>query len=168
MKNKRTLVNSYIDIVLVTRFRIFCTNNNIKVVIQNNAFLTDPFVYEFQRTSLYISGQLWSRYKLSIINHFYCSTFSIQSQKIIGSPKIKVFWPSPVIIMRLKWKRSRLIWHGFIIKLLHYSIDQLYINVRYHNKKLIEDCLSIISSFIYVLAFKIILLKIYFYYTYFA
>ena len=45
MKNKRTLFNLYKDIVLVTRVRIFCTtlftNNNIKVVIQINAFLTD-------------------------------------------------------------------------------------------------------------------------------
>ena len=46
MNNKRTLVNLYQDIVLVTRVRIFCTtlftNNNIKVVIQINAFLADP------------------------------------------------------------------------------------------------------------------------------
>ena len=45
MANKRTLLNLYKDIVLVTRLRIFCTtlltNNNIKVVIQINAFLTD-------------------------------------------------------------------------------------------------------------------------------
>ena len=44
MNNKRTLVNSYKDIVLVTRVRIFFTklftNNNIKVVIQTN---TMPF-----------------------------------------------------------------------------------------------------------------------------
>ena len=43
MNNKITLVNLYQDIVLVTRVRIFCTalftNNNIKVVIQIDAFL---------------------------------------------------------------------------------------------------------------------------------
>ena len=43
MNNKRTLVNLYKDVVLVTHVRIFCTvlltNNNIKVVIQINAFL---------------------------------------------------------------------------------------------------------------------------------
>ena len=45
INNKRKLVNLYKDIVLVTRVRIFCTtlftNNNIKVVIQINAFLMD-------------------------------------------------------------------------------------------------------------------------------
>ena len=43
MNNKRTSVNLYKDIVLVTRVRIFCTtlftNNNIKVVIQMNVSL---------------------------------------------------------------------------------------------------------------------------------
>ena len=43
INNKRTLVNLYKDIVLVTRVRIFCTalftNDNKKVVIQINAFL---------------------------------------------------------------------------------------------------------------------------------
>ena len=43
INNKRTLVNLYKDIALVTRVRIFCstlfTNNNIKVVIQIDAFL---------------------------------------------------------------------------------------------------------------------------------
>ena len=47
MYNKRTLVNLYTDIVLVTLVRIFCTtlftNNNIKVVIQMHTFLMDPF-----------------------------------------------------------------------------------------------------------------------------
>ena len=42
MCNKRTLVNLYKDIVLVTRVRIFCTtlftNNNIKVMIQMHTF----------------------------------------------------------------------------------------------------------------------------------
>ena len=46
MNNKRTLVNFYKDIVLVTRVQIFCTalftNNNIKVEIESNDFLTDP------------------------------------------------------------------------------------------------------------------------------
>ena len=46
MKNKRALVNLYKDIVWVTRVRIFCTtlftNNNIKVVIQIDAFLAHP------------------------------------------------------------------------------------------------------------------------------
>ena len=45
INNKRTLVNLYKDIVLVTRLLIFCTtlftNNNIKVVIQMHAFLFD-------------------------------------------------------------------------------------------------------------------------------
>ena len=45
MNKKRALVNSYKDIVLVTRVRMFCTalftNNNIKVVIQIDAFLAD-------------------------------------------------------------------------------------------------------------------------------
>ena len=48
MNNKRTLVNLYKDIVLVTSVRIFCTtlftNNNIKVMIQINAFLTDHYI----------------------------------------------------------------------------------------------------------------------------
>ena len=47
INNKRTLVNLNKDIVLVTCVRIFCTalfnNNNIKVVIQMSAFLTDNF-----------------------------------------------------------------------------------------------------------------------------
>ena len=42
INNKRTLVNSYKDIVLVTCQHIFCTilfiNNNIKVVIQMYTF----------------------------------------------------------------------------------------------------------------------------------
>ena len=45
MNNKRTLLNLSKDIVLATRVRSFCTllftNNNIKVVIQINAFPTD-------------------------------------------------------------------------------------------------------------------------------
>ena len=45
MNNKRTSVNLYKDIVLVTRLRIFCmtlfTNNNIKVVIQIHTLLMD-------------------------------------------------------------------------------------------------------------------------------
>ena len=45
MNNKRTLVNLYKDIVLVTRVHIFCTtlftNNNIEVVIQMHIFLMD-------------------------------------------------------------------------------------------------------------------------------
>ena len=49
MNNKRTLVDFNKDIVLVTRLRIFCTalftNNNIKVVIQIDAFLAHHFWY---------------------------------------------------------------------------------------------------------------------------
>ena len=45
MNNKRTLVNLYKDIVLVTRVRIFCTplftNNKIKVVIPMHSFQFD-------------------------------------------------------------------------------------------------------------------------------
>jgi hypothetical protein len=45
INNKRTLVNLYKDIVLVTRVHIFCTtlftNNNIKVVIKMHTFLMD-------------------------------------------------------------------------------------------------------------------------------
>ena len=45
MNNKRTLVNLYKDIELVTRVRIFCTtmftHNNVKFVIQMHAFLMD-------------------------------------------------------------------------------------------------------------------------------
>ena len=45
MNNKRTSVDLYKDIVLVTRVRIFYTtfftNNNIKVVIQMHTFLMD-------------------------------------------------------------------------------------------------------------------------------
>ena len=48
MNGKRALVNSYKDIVLVTPVRIFCTklftNNNIKVVIQIDAFLAHHLV----------------------------------------------------------------------------------------------------------------------------
>ena len=48
MNNKRALVNLYKDIVLVTHVRIFCTalltNNNIKVVIQINAFLAHQVI----------------------------------------------------------------------------------------------------------------------------
>ena len=44
-KTKRTLVNLYKDIVLVTCVRIFCTtlftNSNIKVMIQMLTFLID-------------------------------------------------------------------------------------------------------------------------------
>ena len=47
INNKRTLINSYKDIVLVTSVRIFCTtlftDNNIKVVIQMHSFQFDPF-----------------------------------------------------------------------------------------------------------------------------
>ena len=47
INNKRTLVNLYKDIALVTRVRIFCTtlfsNNNIKIVIQMHTFLMDLF-----------------------------------------------------------------------------------------------------------------------------
>jgi hypothetical protein len=43
MKNKRALVNLYKDIVLVARVCSFCTalftNNNLKVMIQIDAFL---------------------------------------------------------------------------------------------------------------------------------
>ena len=59
MKNRRTLVNLYKEIVLVTLVRIFYstlfTNNNIKVVIQTNAFLTrvQIKVYFFDNTELY-------------------------------------------------------------------------------------------------------------------
>ena len=46
MNNKRSLVNLYKDIVLVTRVRIFCmalfTNNKIKVVAQIDAFPPHP------------------------------------------------------------------------------------------------------------------------------
>ena len=48
INNKRTLVNLYKDIVLVTRVRIFCTalftNKNIKVVIQIDAFLAHLWI----------------------------------------------------------------------------------------------------------------------------
>ena len=47
MNKNRVLVNLYKDIVLVTRARMFCTalftNNNIKVVIQIDAFLAHLF-----------------------------------------------------------------------------------------------------------------------------
>ena len=46
INNKRTLVNLYYDIVLVTSIRIFCTTlftNNIKVVIQIHSFQFDHF-----------------------------------------------------------------------------------------------------------------------------
>ena len=50
MNNKRTLVDSYKDIVLVTRTcTIFCTTlfteDNIEVVIQMHTFLMDPRSY---------------------------------------------------------------------------------------------------------------------------
>ena len=53
---KKTSVNLYKDIVLVTRVRIFCatlfTNNNIKIVIKSSTFLihsTFPFPLFFRR-----------------------------------------------------------------------------------------------------------------------
>ena len=60
MNKKRALVNLYKDIVLVTRVCIFCTtlftNNNIKFVIQYNAFLTDQFL-------LYLTKELTLKLK---------------------------------------------------------------------------------------------------------
>ena len=57
MNKKRALVNLYKDIVLVTRVRIFYTalftNNNIKVVIQIDAFLAHLFI-----TIFYLSNEL--------------------------------------------------------------------------------------------------------------
>ena len=82
---------------------------------------------------------------------------------------MKVYWPSPVISVCLKWKlyHPAAIYaasHRFLIKLRHNGIDQV-IYVSYHNIELIDDCLSIIASFIYEVAFKMILKKIYFYKT---
>ena len=62
MKYKRTLNHLNKDIVLVTRVRIFCTtlftSNNIKVVIQINAFrtdiITDDLLYITHRASAYL------------------------------------------------------------------------------------------------------------------
>ena len=49
MINKRTLVNLYNDIVLVTRVRIFCTtlftNNNMHKSRDSNAYLSDGSMY---------------------------------------------------------------------------------------------------------------------------
>ena len=46
INNKKTLVNLYKVIVLVTRVRILCTtlftNNNIKIVIKSHTFLFHP------------------------------------------------------------------------------------------------------------------------------
>ena len=54
VNNKRTFVNLFKDIVLVTRISIICTtlftNINIKVVIQRHAFLMDQFWF-FQKFS---------------------------------------------------------------------------------------------------------------------
>ena len=50
INNKKTLVNLYEDIVLVTRERIFCTtmftNNNIKIVIKSSTVLDHHFTNE--------------------------------------------------------------------------------------------------------------------------
>ena len=49
INNKKTLVNLYKDIVLVTRVRIFCTtlftNNNIKIVVKSHTFLFHLYLY---------------------------------------------------------------------------------------------------------------------------
>ena len=51
INNKRTLVNLYKDIVLVTRVRIFSTalftSNNIKLVIQIDAFLVYHIIHVY-------------------------------------------------------------------------------------------------------------------------
>ena len=50
INNKKTFVNIYEDIVLVTRVRIFCTtlftNNNIKIVIKSSTFLDNPYRFK--------------------------------------------------------------------------------------------------------------------------
>ena len=69
MNNKRTLVNLYKDIVLVTRVRIFCTtlftNNNIKVVIQIHTFLMDHITFE-------MTNHLVTVKNLSTFYYFQC------------------------------------------------------------------------------------------------
>ena len=56
MNNKRTLVNLYKDIVLVTCLQIFCvtlfTNNSIKVVIQIHSFQFDRLIYQYSILAL--------------------------------------------------------------------------------------------------------------------
>ena len=102
MINKRTLVNLYKDIVLVTLVRIFCTtlftNNNIKVVIQMLTFLMDQFSqysiimmlpksfrlndfehsYQYLKTMKYIKKEIFNR-KNPIGTVFKVSIFYILS-----------------------------------------------------------------------------------------
>ena len=63
MNKKRSLVNLYKDIVLVTRVRIFCTalftNNNIKVVIQIDAFLAHHLKCTFVDFKVHVKNQLF-------------------------------------------------------------------------------------------------------------
>ena len=54
--------------------------------------------------------------------------FNVDYHKIVN----KVYWPSPVISIRLKWKLCHLAAiyvaiHRFLIKFRHYGIDQLYL-----------------------------------------
>ena len=65
----------------------------------------------------------------------------------------KVYWPSSVISIRLKWKRRHLTWHlgrthRFLIKLRHYGINQL--NLHKVPWYLFDWILFIYNSVIYM------------------
>ena len=71
---------------------------------------------------------------LLIPNNFYTPKLDVLWSYTIGEKLFvhtsKVYWPSLVINMRLKWKRSHITWnlgrnkHRFLIKLWHCGIDQ--------------------------------------------
>ena len=70
------------------------------------------------------------------IRETYYQNFAIEKFNIscyMTDPN-KIYWPSPVISMRLKWKRGHITWHvrraashRYPIKLRHYVIAQLYL-----------------------------------------
>ena len=78
VNNKRTFVNLFKDIVLVTRISIICTtlftNINIKVVIQRHAFLMDQFWF-FQKFSKW-KRQRWAEMRWEVVlRSIYCYTW---------------------------------------------------------------------------------------------
>ena len=108
INNKRSLVDFYKDIVFVTCVRIFCTalfpNNNIKVVIQIDAFLAHQKLKGAYWISSILRQQYWT--------FLSCSPFSYRSSNF-AIAKLSLLIP----FLQFLYKFFRLV-HGFFSVLL--------------------------------------------------
>ena len=84
-----------------------CNSNLIssltfKLLINICSIQTNRMIWKF---SIFVK----SSFRYNHVMYVYCIVYT---KEAVFNPHLsKVYWPSPIISMRLKWKRSHLTWH---------------------------------------------------------